>query len=124
MRSEYKILIVSFILVATLVVSSDIELTSSWYSDEEKMDANVSVMSITITDYGNNTVDTIYGEGWKWSLTGGEQYDIISSANTRLIISSGSVDGYTGSIPIGLETTTITVGNEGATLSLLPVPSS
>ena len=123
MRSEYKILIVSFILVATLVVSSDIELTSSWYSDEEKMDASVSVMSITITDSSNNPVNTIDGEGWKWSLTEG-QYEIISSANTHLTISSGSVNGYTNSILIGQVKTTITVGNEGATLSLLPVQSS
>ena len=61
MRSEYKILIASAILITALIVPSA-TMTTSWFSDVEETNVDVSILRIEVKDSGNNTVP---GTGWR-----------------------------------------------------------
>lgn len=122
MRSEYKILIASAILITALIVPSA-TMTTSWFSDVEETNVDVSILRIEVKDSGNNTVP---GTGWRWVLDNDETYTVTTSTNTFLIVNGGSitVDSSTietgNKVPITQSGTTITAhGN--VTLSLLPL---
>lgn len=122
MRSEYKILIASAILITTLIVPS-VTMTTSWFSDVEEVNVDISILRIEVKDSGNNTVP---GTNWRWALDNDETYTVTTSTNTFLIVNGGSitVDSSTietgNKVPITQSGTTITAhGN--VTLSLLPL---
>ena len=120
MRSECKILIASAILITALIVPS-ITMTTSWYSDVEEANVNVSILSIDVID--NSSGNTISGTNWKWTLAGGKTYTIKASIDTYLFVTGGPISNPTtdtnGIITIAASGTEITTIGE-VTLSLYP----
>ena len=121
MRSEYKILIASAILITTLIVPS-VTMTTSWFSDIEETNVDVSILSIEVKDSSNNIVP---GTNWRWVLNDGGTYIVTASTNTFLIVNGGSITigsspiETDNKVPITQSGTTITAHGD-VTLSLLP----
>ena len=123
MRSEYKILIASAILIAALIVPC-VNMTTSWFSDIEEANVDVSILEIEVKNSSNNTVP---GTNWRWELDNNGTYTVTASTNTFLIVNGGgsitvgSSTIETGNkVPITQSGTTITAHGD-VTLSLLPL---
>ena len=124
MRSKYKILIASSILIMALTIPSNVGLTTSWFSDIEETHMDVSILSITIT-YDEEGTETILDPvSWKWRLTDGIQYHIETSANTPLFILNGSVtiNGETVTGKIENPNGKTVMGDGSAIISLFSTP--
>ncbi len=122
MRSEYKILIASAILITALIVPC-VNMTTSWFSDVEEANVDVSILKIEVKDSSNNTVP---GTNWKWELNNNGTYTVTASTNTFLIVNAGSITVDSSTIEAGYkvpitQSGTIITAHGNVTLSLLPL---